>query len=142
MRLKKRREFLAVAATRQKWVTPGLILQVRQHDEDERFEKAPSSGAPDKTEANGSDIIRVGFTTSKKVGGAVERNRARRRLRALAAEILPENALPGVDLVIIGRRSTVTRPWDALRGDLSQSLKKLGLARRKPGQTGDGIKKA
>lgn len=132
MRLKKRREFLAVAATRQKWVTPGLILQARQHKKDERFNTAPSD-MPGPDNEKGTDIIRVGFTTSKKVGSAVERNRARRRLRALAAEILPQKAAPGYDLVIIGRRNTITRAWDDLQQDLSTALQKMGLARQ-PGE--------
>lgn len=131
MRLKKRREFLAVAATRRKWVTPGLILQVRQHAKDEAFDTA-SSGRPGPDNEKGTDIIRVGFTTSKKVGGAVERNRARRRLRALAAEILPQKAAPGYDLVIIGRRNTLTRAWADLQQDLSTAIRKLDLERDRP----------
>ena len=109
-RLKKRPEFLRVAATRKKWATPGLILQVKSHP------------------ANGTDgFLRVGFTVSKKVGNSVERNRAKRRLRALAAEILPTYAQAGFDLVIIGRRATLTRAYDKLSGDLIKALDKTGV---------------
>ena len=78
--------------------------------------------------------IGVGFTASKKVGGAVERNRAKRRLRALADEVLPAAAEPGYDFVLIARRATLDRPLEQLRADLRQALTKTGSARRGPGQ--------
>lgn len=74
---------------------------------------------PDET------FIRVGFTTSKKVGNAVVRNRVRRRLRALADQIIPGNTKPGVDIVLIGRASTAKRSFDALERDLKKCLRKL-----------------
>ena len=142
-RLKKRREFLAVAATRRKWVAPGLILQIRKQDSQTASSGTPQG--PDQPE-NGQQAstsenttgIRVGFTTSRKVGGAVQRNRARRRLRAAADGILPRYAAPGFDFVIIGRRATLTRPWEDLRQDLATALKKLGAAREdgNPGNAG------
>ncbi|MBL4613977.1 MAG: ribonuclease P protein component [Magnetovibrio sp.] len=113
-RLKKRPDFLRVAATRKKWAAPGLILQVKSH---------PAVGDPARTDG----FLRVGFTVSKKVGNAVHRNRAKRRLRALAAEILPTNAVAGFDLVIIGRRTTLTRPYPKLVGDLLKALRKMGI---------------
>lgn len=73
----------------------------------------------------GDSLIRVGFTTSKKVGNAVIRNRVRRRLRALADQIIPQNSKPGVDIVLIGRASTAKRSFDALERDLMKCLKKL-----------------
>jgi ribonuclease P protein component len=72
-----------------------------------------------------SSEIRVGFTTSKKVGSAVERNRARRRLRAAAAEILPEGGQPGTDYVLIGRKTTLGRAYADLRGDLAGAVRRL-----------------
>ena len=72
-----------------------------------------------------SSEIRVGFTTSKKVGSAVERNRARRRLRAVAAEILPSQGRPGTDYVLIGRKTTLGRAHADLRGDLANAVKRL-----------------
>ena len=74
--------------------------------------------------------IRVGFTASKKVGGAVVRNRARRRLRALAREVLSNEAAPGYDYVLIARAETATRDYAALRNDMRFALKRLRLLER------------
>lgn len=71
--------------------------------------------------------MRVGFTASRRVGGAVERNRARRRLRAAAAEVLPAHGARGCDYVLIARQGTLTRPYGALAGDLAGALKRLDL---------------
>lgn len=114
-RLKKRPEFLRVAATARKWVGPGLIVQVR------------ARGAAESLPA---ESIRVGFTVSRKVGGAVARNRARRRLRAVAEKVMPELALPGHDYVLIGRPATVRRAFEALVGDLESALRRLAKPRR------------
>ncbi len=73
--------------------------------------------------------VRLGFTCSRKVGNAVARNRARRRLKALAAEIFPHHAEPGRDYVLIGREATVERDFASLRRDVESSLKRLGLWR-------------
>lgn len=71
---------------------------------------------------------RVGFTASKRVGNAVARNRAKRRLRAVAAEVLPLYAAPGHDYVVIGRQATLDRDWDDLKGDLEQALRRIGAS--------------
>ncbi len=112
VRLKKRADFLRVAALRRKWAAPGLILQ--------------SAPTPPESRA---DATRVGFTVSKKVGNAVERNRARRRLKAAAGEILPALAALDTDLVVIGRRETLTRPYSLLLQDLRTALKRVGARR-------------
>ena len=73
---------------------------------------------------------RVGFTVSKKVGNAVARNRARRRLRAAAAEVMPGRATPSTDYVLIGRAGTLDRPYAKLVSDLESAVERLGRARR------------
>jgi ribonuclease P protein component len=70
--------------------------------------------------------LRIGFTCSRKVGNAVARNRARRRLKEAARLLLPP-ALAGWDIVLIGRPATVDRPFDALRTDLAAALSRLGV---------------
>lgn len=71
--------------------------------------------------------MRVGFTVSRKVGNAVKRNRARRRLRAAVDRVFPVHAMPGNDFVVIGRARTLTRGFDALIGDLTMALKRLDV---------------
>lgn len=119
-RLMRRPEFLAVAGTRRKHVAPGLILQVRRHDDRQR----PADGEPK---------VRLGLTASRKVGNAVVRNRARRRLREAARQILAVHAAPGHDFVLVARGDTAERPWPDLIGDLTAALKRLGLWREAEG---------
>jgi ribonuclease P protein component len=116
-RLRRRADFLRVAAARRKWAAPGLILQVAVQPE------AISEGIR-------PEAIRVGFTASRKVGNAVKRNRARRRLKALVAEMIASAANPGLDLVLIARTATIDRPFDELRRDLQQSLQRTKAARK------------
>lgn len=70
--------------------------------------------------------MRVGFTATRKLGGAVVRNRAKRRLRAAAARVLAERGRPGTDYVLIARAGTVGRPYPALLADLETALRRLG----------------
>ena len=123
-RLKTRPEFLKVAAARSKWVAPGLILQARRREI--RDAATPETAERDRT--GDRDKVRVGFTVSRKVGGAVERNRARRRLRAAANQVLPEHGLPGHDYVLIGRGGTLSRRYADLVADLRTALDKVGAA--------------
>ena len=70
--------------------------------------------------------IRVGFTCSKKVGNAVARNRAKRRLREVARQVLPEHGRDGYDYVLIGRRDvTATRKFSGMQNDLERALLKV-----------------
>jgi ribonuclease P protein component len=66
----------------------------------------------------------VGFTVSKKVGGAVVRNRMKRRFRELAREIIPSAGHIGSDHVMIGRSNGIDREFTALRRDLTHALEK------------------
>lgn len=138
-RLKTRRDFLRVAATRRKWVTPGFILQIAPNP---AAAPAPADGSASPAAAGSSDSdtagLRVGFTTSRKVGNAVKRNRARRRLRAVADQVMPQYAKPGYDYVLIGRAdATVSLPFDQMLHDLRWALKRLGALR---GSDGNGNK--
>jgi len=67
----------------------------------------------------------LGFTASKKVGNAVLRNRARRRLREAARQLLPQYGVPGVDYVLVARQTTPDAPWDALLDDVGNALIRL-----------------
>ena len=70
--------------------------------------------------------MRVGFTCSKKVGNAVARNRAKRRLREVARQVLPEQGRDGWDYVLVGRHDvTASLPFDALVADLRRALRKV-----------------
>ena len=128
-RLRKRPEFLKVAAARAKFVTPGLILQARKRS------GAAASGAAAASRGDGGAVeVRVGLTVSRKVGNAVLRNRARRRLRALADEILPALGEAGTDYVLIGRRETLARSYADLGKDLRKALRQIGRARNGEGR--------
>lgn len=121
--LRKRADFLAVAASGKRWVAPGFILQI---------------GAPRPTETISLTetpslnprqiVIRYGLTASRKVGNAVTRNRARRRLRALANELLP-HALPDHDYVLVARDTTPHIDFETLRQDLIKGMKRMKIWR-------------
>jgi ribonuclease P protein component len=103
-RLVRRAEFLA-ANNGKRVPMPGFVLLVRPRaDEDE--------------------AMGIGFTVSKKIGGAVVRNRMKRRFRALAREILPVAGTPGADHVIIGRSGGIERDYGLLESELRKALAK------------------
>ncbi|MBT8155994.1 ribonuclease P protein component [Epibacterium ulvae] len=104
----KRRDFL-LAARAKRQGTKAMMLQGRN-----RGDEGPA---------------RVGFTCSKKVGNAVARNRAKRRLREIARLVLPEHGRQGWDYVLIGRfDATAQRDFDSLQRDLIYALKKVHIA--------------
>jgi ribonuclease P protein component len=74
---------------------------------------------------DGDPLMRLGITVTKKIGGAVVRNRMKRRFRALARELLPQAGIAGADHVLIGRGGGIERPFDQLRDELAKALAKL-----------------
>jgi ribonuclease P protein component len=109
-RLRHRADFLAAAAA-VKVSTEAFIVQMRDRRDD-----GPA---------------RVGFTVSKKVGNAVERNRVRRRLREIVRHASAEAARPGHDYVLVGRRAGLTAPFGGLLEDFKSALQRLNEGRSK-----------
>ena len=85
---------------------PGFVLLVRPRED-------------------GDAAMRVGFTVTKKIGNAVVRNRMKRRLRALARELLPQRGVAGADHVLIGRAGGMERDFALLRAELTKALGKV-----------------
>jgi len=82
--------------------------------------------------------VRAGFTATKKIGGSVVRNRAKRRLREAARLTLPELGRPGCDYVFVARAATPACPWPALLDDVRTALISLArlLEKDAPGPAG------
>jgi ribonuclease P protein component len=85
---------------------PGFVLLVRNRED-------------------GNSAMRLGITVTKKIGGAVVRNRMKRRFRALAREILPSAGFEGADHILIGRAGGIERDFAQLSAELSKALAKL-----------------
>jgi ribonuclease P protein component len=77
-------------------------------------------------------LVRAGFTATKRIGGAVERNRAKRRLREAARLLLPALASPGFDYVFVARSGVTSRPWPRLLDDVKSALIRLAADRDRP----------
>lgn len=108
--LSKRADFLRAAQARRQ-AMPGFLLQARRRGDD-------------------SADIRVGYTCSKKIGNAVLRNRAKRRLREVARAILPAGGRPGWDYVLVGRPgATVERTFSDLLVDMTNALGRVHAER-------------
>jgi ribonuclease P protein component len=101
----KRRDFLAANAGRRA-AMPGFVLLMHPR-------------------RDGDPAMRVGYTVTKKIGNAVVRNRIKRRLRALARELLPTGGVAGADHVLIGRAGGVEREYALLRAELAKALRKV-----------------
>lgn len=123
-KLRKRQDFLAANGGR-RWSAPGFVLLVRKRPDAPG--SAPEQPNPDPSgpDTTGPAPARVGFTVTKRVGTAVVRNRLKRRLRALAREVLAPRASEGTDYVLIGRSGGLTRPWADMVADLERALRKL-----------------
>lgn len=81
---------------------------------------------------DGIPMVRLGFTATRKVGNAVIRNRAKRRLREAARALSPLLAVPGSDYVFIARMGTADRSWDRLLDDVKSALTRLATPRSAP----------
>lgn len=128
-RLTQRSEFLYAAARGRKSAMPGLVLQaVRPVNSGAVMENlTPGSVSRSALDpALDSVPFRVGFTASKRVGGAIARNRAKRRLREAVARVMPGHAKPGHDYVVIARAATLHRKFDDLLQDLETALARVG----------------
>src|ERR1700740_1499261 len=101
-RLKKRADFLACAQA-PSCARGAVVVQARPRG-DQR------------------GLVRAGFTATKRIGGAVQRNRAKRRMREAARLLLPDLVRPGVDYVFIARGGVTTRPWVRLLDDVKSAL--------------------
>ena len=108
-RLKKRADFLACAQS-PSCAKGAVVVQARRRD-DEGLQ------------------VRAGFTATKRIGGAVQRNRAKRRMREDARLLLPGLARPGYDYVFIARGGVTTRPWARLLDDVKSALIRLAAER-------------
>lgn len=107
-----------------------IIERLRKRPEFLLAAKAPSvaRGAvvvQRRDRADDNPAIRAGFTATKKIGGAVDRNRAKRRMREAARLLLPQVGDPGCDYVFIARSGTTTRPWERLLDDVKSALLRL-----------------
>lgn len=108
--LTRRADFLRAASARRQG-TAGFLLQARRRD---------------PAEPVAFHVIRVGYTCSRKLGNAVARNRAKRRLRALAREVIPTQGQGGWDYVLVGRpEATASRDFAELRADLGRALARV-----------------
>ncbi|RIA47703.1 ribonuclease P protein component [Dichotomicrobium thermohalophilum] len=121
--LKDRRDFVRLKSGR-RWVTPAFVLQAAPQPEDIK------AGGP-----------RFGFTVSRhavahqgpqgrKRGGAVRRNRARRRLKEAVRRVAPVDARPDFDYVVVGRAAALERDFDDLLKDLQKAFAKVHGAER------------
>jgi ribonuclease P protein component len=117
-RLKKRADFLAAAKGFA--IARGAVL-VQARDR--------SDGRP---------AVRLGFTATRRIGGAVERNRARRRLREAARLTAPELAKSGCDYVFIARGGATSRPWLRLLDDVKSALIRLAADLEAPERDAGG----
>ncbi|MBX7249489.1 MAG: ribonuclease P protein component [Caulobacteraceae bacterium] len=113
LRLKSRPQFLA--ASRAPWISRGAVV------------------IQDRDRGDGSDHIGIGFTATRKVGGAVVRNRAKRRLREAARRLVPLHGRPGHDYVLIARMGATTRSWARLLDDVKTALIRLAAGDARPG---------
>ncbi len=103
--LRKRSDFLRIAKTGEWYVTPAFVVQIARRSLEDSF--------------------RYGITASRKVGGAVKRNRAKRRLRALVGHVLPQKGRLNMDYVLIARKEVLRRDFSLMVQELENALIRL-----------------
>jgi ribonuclease P protein component len=108
-RLRKRADFLACAKA-PSCAKGAVVVQARPREDDQ-------------------PLVRAGFTATKRIGGAVQRNRAKRRMREAARLVLPDLAMAGVDYVFIARGGVTSRDWARLLDDVKSALIRLAADR-------------
>jgi len=119
--LKRRADFLRIAASGLRRVTPAFIVQAARVE----APAAPNIAQP--------SAQRLGFTVSRKVGNAVARNRAKRRLRAMADHVIGSRVGEAqFEYVLVGRADALTRDFATMAEDLRQALEKLAVAKPTP----------
>ncbi|NBX73979.1 MAG: ribonuclease P protein component [Alphaproteobacteria bacterium] len=118
--LQKRADFVAITRGARRVGMPAFTIEWRP--------QPPGTAHP----------IRLGLTATKKLGGAVVRNRAKRRLRALARQFLPIFLHPGHDVVLVARAACLTCSFTDLQAQLKQALKKAGLLNNMPSDVSSG----
>jgi ribonuclease P protein component len=114
-RLRQRADFLA-AATGIKAPAAAFVLQARKRADD--------------------GPVRLGFTVSKKVGNAVERNRVRRRLREIVRLSGSPRMQTGHDYVLVGRRAALTVPFERIAEEFDGALRRVHAGRASPKKAG------
>ena len=105
-KIKSRKDFIKIQKNGSKVISVGLILQ-------------------HLNSSNQGNPSRFGFTASKKVGGAVQRNKAKRRMRSLVFDVIKKFEQKGWDYVLIARKETVHRKYQKLKNDLIWAIKNL-----------------
>jgi ribonuclease P protein component len=117
--LKRRPQFLRLRKGA-RWATAAFVLEAKRRD--------------DETAA-GPEHARFGFTVTKQVGKAVERNRIRRRLKAAVKDVQMAHARRDFDYVLIARRPALTSAYSVLVSDLVAALERVHRGRARPGKT-------
>lgn len=108
--IRKRRDFVVATETAKKFIVNSLILQRVKRSDDHPV---------------GTELVRIGFTVTKKMGNAVTRNRIKRRLREAARPLLPKLGQPGFDYVLIPRHSALTCDFSQLSRDMEFAFSQI-----------------
>ncbi len=107
-RLKKRRDFLAISATKQRFIVKSCVIQYKKSDSD-----------------TPQDEVIIGFTVTKKQGNAVCRNKIKRKLKEAANVVFRQLAKTGYEYVIIGRKEAIDRDFQLIINDMKFALEKI-----------------